>query len=95
MFLVFQSQDVTYAQLSLPRGKGYTQMRVVGPDSVLYAKIDHTRTEPGVRSGCLARPSSPGSGTTAETPLVGSSGSDLSNYKTHVGHNCCNRESNV
>ena len=72
MFFVFQSQDVTYAQLSLPRGKGYTQMRVVGPDSVLYAKIDHTRTEPGVRSGCLARPSSPGSGTTAETPLVGS-----------------------
>ena len=81
---------MTYAQLSLPRGKGYTQMRVVGPDSVLYAKIDHARTEPGVRSGCLARPSSPG--TTAETPLVGS---DLSNYKTHTGHNCCNRESNV
>lgn len=39
-----QSEEVTYAELTLPRGKGYSQMvpRVAGGS--LYAEVDHSRS---------------------------------------------------
>ena len=47
--LNFQSQEVTYAELTLPRNKGYSQMRpaqvgvTAGGEAVVYARIDHAR----------------------------------------------------
>ena len=35
---VLQSQEVTYAELTLPRGKGYTQMRRLEDTGVNYAR---------------------------------------------------------
>ena len=81
-FVLFQSEEVTYAELTLPRGKGYTPM-IKNQENTLYAKIDHSRS---MFSGLLS-PSGPGgprtnscfSGPitneseeiTSQTPLVG------------------------
>jgi len=76
------SEEVTYAELTLPRGKGYSPM-IKSQNSTLYAKIDHSRS---VFSGILSPSGSGGSRTntcfsgsigneteeiTSQTPLVG------------------------
>jgi hypothetical protein len=49
LFCIPQSQEVTYAELTLPRNKGYSQMRpaqvgvTAGGEAVVYARIDHSR----------------------------------------------------
>ena len=77
-----QSEEVTYAELTLPRGKGYTPM-IKSQNSTLYAKIDHSRS---MFSGILSPSGSGGPRTnscfsgpianeseeiTCQTPLVG------------------------
>lgn len=78
------SEEVTYAELTLPRGKGYTPM-IKSQNNTLYAKIDHSRS---MFSGILSPSGSGGPRTnscfsgpisneseeiTSQTPLVDSS----------------------
>lgn len=67
---IFQSQEVTYAELTLPRNNGYTPLRRAPPPlypkptalspsdgaSVIYASINHTSACPNQRGGSALQP---------------------------------------
>ena len=42
--MILQSEEVTYARLTLPRGKGYSPMVRSERGGQVYAKIDHSRS---------------------------------------------------
>ena len=65
---------MTYAELTLPRGKGYSQLVPRSQASALYAEIDHARNRSLPRGGgsCFPRSLDWQEEVTSQTPLVGS-----------------------